>query len=148
MSDKNPEHLERTTREHFNQLCAAFRNATNGDYFLEVRETWRSSADQDAALARGASALGRGRSKHGIEAPDGTKRSHAVDAVVRDARSGAYLTGKTLADFALYTIAGEIWERYGGRWGGRWKQPCDPGHFEAPGKVVDLWAGTPPRWTQ
>lgn len=147
MSDHNPEHLERTTREHFNQLCSAFRKATNGDYFLEAWETWRGKEGQEAALKSGASAVAFGHSKHNILAEDGTKASHAVDVIVRDARSGARLLGQTQADFVIYELAGMIWEGYGGRWGGRWHSPCDPGHFEAPGKTEDLWAGIPPVWT-
>jgi len=29
-----------------------------------------------------------------------------------------------------YTILGEYWETLGGFWGGRWKNPHDPYHFE------------------
>lgn len=29
-----------------------------------------------------------------------------------------------------YLILGLEWERRGGTWGGRWKKPCDPYHFE------------------
>lgn len=29
-----------------------------------------------------------------------------------------------------YTALGEFWEGLGGVWGGRWKDPCDPYHFQ------------------
>ena len=29
-----------------------------------------------------------------------------------------------------YLLLGEYWESLGGTWGGRWKDPCDPYHFE------------------
>lgn len=29
-----------------------------------------------------------------------------------------------------YTTLGQYWESLGGVWGGRWKDPCDPYHFE------------------
>lgn len=29
-----------------------------------------------------------------------------------------------------YLILGIEWEKRGGIWGGRWKKPCDPYHFE------------------
>jgi hypothetical protein len=34
-------------------------------------------------------------------------------------------------DDPRYTRLGEFWEALGGRWGGRWKDPYDPYHFEA-----------------
>jgi D-alanyl-D-alanine carboxypeptidase-like protein len=30
----------------------------------------------------------------------------------------------------LYEKLGVFWESLGGKWGGRWKEPHDPGHFE------------------
>jgi len=29
-----------------------------------------------------------------------------------------------------YVTLGQYWESLGGVWGGRWKDPCDPYHFE------------------
>lgn len=29
-----------------------------------------------------------------------------------------------------YNTLGQYWESLGGVWGGRWKDPCDPYHFE------------------
>jgi hypothetical protein len=144
--DKNPEHLEQTTREHINLLSTEFRRKTNGMYYLDVFETWRSGTRQAIVQANGASALGPGLSKHNITDLDGHPHAHACDLRVVNSITGTVLEARVYSEWLVYEIAGKLWESYGGIWGGRWTNPCDPGHFEAPGTVIDLKAGIPPRW--
>ena len=146
--DRNPEHLDRSVREQINRLCSEFRRATNGAYHLDAFETWRNGTRQALALANGASTKGPGQSKHNITHLDGSPRSFACDMRVVDSITGAVFSGTTQREFLVYAIAGRIWESFGGIWGGRWKTPCDPGHFEAPGNLVDLKAGIPPGWLE
>lgn len=148
MTSKDPNHLERSTREHVHLLCSRFRAAMGGSHYLTVACTWRDGAAQAKALAEGRSTKGPGASKHNILAADGSKRSCACDLLVTEASTGRTLECSTPSEFALYQAAGEIWESFGGRWGGRWRRLCDPGHFEAPGKQADLAAGGEPKWAK
>lgn len=40
------------------------------------------------------------------------------------------LGGKFRKDFYTYLPLGKFWEKLGGVWGGRWKKPFDPFHFQ------------------
>ena len=40
------------------------------------------------------------------------------------------LKGKFKEDFKTYLPLGLFWEKLGGTWGGRWKKPFDPFHFQ------------------
>lgn len=85
--------------------------------------TGRTQAEQDAALAAGTSKVKRSKHQDGL----------AIDVVpyaVYEAadRSNDKLLWDTRSP--LWTRLGLIGEQLGLTWGGRWKSPHDPGHFE------------------
>jgi len=98
-------------RPHFERLIA---DAQKMGISLKVRSAGRTCADQQALKALGPGVTGAGmcRSLHTV--------GRAVDF---DAWPN---------DCATYTRLGQLWESWGGTWGGRWSQfgGCgDAGHF-------------------
>lgn len=86
--------------------------------------TWRSSSDQNAAKAKGLSNASAGQSPHNCCDDDGNPFSKAFDFAVFE--DGTYITdGRD----DRYTQAGEIGEKLGLTWGGRWSHP-DFDHLE------------------
>lgn len=88
------------------------------DYKIIVAETWRSMARQKKLYHKGSSmSLAQaGRSWHNW--------GRAVDIY--------FVKGKRILPYekAPYKKLGELAEGLGFIWGGRWKIPFDPGHFE------------------
>ena len=57
----------------------------------------------------------------------------AMDLAIIDDLDGDLVVDKSELhwDFdARYVTLGQYWESLGGIWGGRWKDPCDPYHFQ------------------
>lgn len=93
--------------------------------------TYRSPEEQNALYAEGRTAPGccvtmlKGNtSKHCFEI-DGSPAAKAFDIGIF--KDGKYLTDGSAPE---YQQAGEMGEALGLTWGGRWKKPFDPGHFE------------------
>jgi hypothetical protein len=98
---------------------------------LAVVETYRTHAKQHEykSMGRKFTRSGAGRSKH--------QYGLAVDVV-------PIVNGQAeWHDLALWKRIGVIGERLGLRWGGRWRHPFDPGHFEWTGGLgtADLMTG-------
>jgi hypothetical protein len=56
-----------------------------------------------------------------------------VDIAVVDDLDGDQVIDKNEIRWSMdprYTTLGQYWESLGGVWGGRWKEPFDPYHFE------------------
>lgn len=80
---------------------------------------WRSDAEQAKFLAAGTSTVKRSKHQDWL----------AMDfAVMREDDSGAIIP--IWNDCEEYRLLGEEWESLGGTWGGRWKTPHDPFHFQ------------------
>lgn len=98
----------------------------NHGYSVFVTSTYRSNKVQRGlyrdylAGRRKLPAAPPGQSSH--------QRGLAFDALVNDYNPDLPLSSPTAAGQRL---AGAIWERLGGRWGGRFSHPPDPVHFEA-----------------
>lgn len=94
---------------------------------LLIVDTIRTEAEQRINLANGVSATKN--SKHLPQKPSGL--SLAIDVVpyaLYDAKGPDKLSWDTKDP--RWLVLGEIGEKLGLRWGGRWKRPHDPGHFE------------------
>lgn len=93
--------------------------------------TYRTPAEQDAIYAQGRTTPGhivtnlRGNQSKHCFSIDGKPASKAFD--VGFFRDGKYITD---GHDQAYNTAGPIGEALGMVWGGRWKQPFDPGHFQ------------------
>ncbi|HTE33286.1 MAG TPA: M15 family metallopeptidase [Chryseolinea sp.] len=101
---------------------------------LAVVETYRTHAKQDEYKIMGKryTSSGAGKSKH--------QYGLAIDVV-------PMVNGKAIWDnSALWRKVGTAGEKLGLRWGGRWKKPYDPGHFEWTGGLAtaNLHQGTFP----
>lgn len=125
------------TREKFLQMATGFERATG--LALRVRSGRRTCAEQ-------ADLYGIGRRYHLDAKPvtyaRGCSSWHVLGRAV-DADPVDRSSGQVMGDCRNYTAAGELWERLGGVWGGRFGGfgPCgDAGHFEwHPGvKMADL----------
>ena len=84
---------------------------------------WRSPADQLAELNAGRSRTSTG--KH--------PRWLAIDLAIVDDEDADLVVDKEEIRWSSeprYEILGVFWESIGGIWGGRWKDPKDPYHFE------------------
>lgn len=92
-----------------------------------IVDTLRTPGEQEANLAKGVSATMN--SKHLPQPPEG--KSLAIDIVPYDTYA---LHGPDKVHWdtksPVWLIMGQIGESLGLRWGGRWKTPHDPGHFE------------------
>lgn len=118
---------------------------------LELIETWRDGAAQDAAKAAGTSNKGAGGSWHNLVLADGTPASLAFHV---DPFPGRWVLGygpkvlewdgavripvemkpdrprRCTAAELLLTAIGVLGEEIGLTWGGRWDLPMDWLHFE------------------
>lgn len=81
--------------------------------------TWRSGVDQNMAKAKGLSNASSGESPHNCCNADGLPASKAFDFAVFD-EDANYVTDGT---DKRYREAGEIGEKLGLVWGGRWPKP-------------------------
>lgn len=101
---------------------------------LAVVETYRTHAKQHEykTMGKGYTNSGAGKSKH--------QYGLAVDVV--PVVKGVPMWNNT----ALWRKVGVMGEKLGLRWGGRWRRPYDPGHFEWTGGVAtaSLHAGSFP----
>lgn len=101
---------------------------------LAVVETYRTHAKQDEyrSMGKAYTNSGAGRSKH--------QYGLAVDVV--PVVKGVPVWHNT----TLWRRVGTTGERLGLRWGGRWRKPYDPGHFEWTGGIAtaSLYAGALP----
>lgn len=118
---------------------------------LDLIETWRDGAAQEAAKAAGASNKGAGRSWHNVSYRDGTPASLAFHAdpfpgppvlgygpkvlewpgavtIPMEFKDGVWrqATGAVMVLSAVGTLGEEL----GLTWGGRWEHPQDYLHFE------------------
>lgn len=108
------------TRESFIRLAEQFHQQTG--LKLRVRSGRRTCAEQAQQWAIGRTAPGEK-----VTFAKGCRSWHVLGRAVDADPVGAF------PSCDLYTIAGEIWENMGGRWGGRFPGfgPCgDSGHFE------------------
>jgi len=95
------------------------------DLAVKVIVTWRSADDQNAAKASGLSNAHAGQSPHNCCDKYGNPASRAFDFAVFD-ENAAYIKDGT---DSRYKQAGEIGEKCGLVWGGRWTHP-DYDHLE------------------
>lgn len=110
-----------TTESHIERLHPALR--TRAAYFIailryvgvpaEITSSRRTLAEQRRLVERGRSRTLN--SKH--------LTGHAFDFDVRG-------WSRDAIPAAFWPVVGELGEALGMRWGGRWKSPYDPGHFE------------------
>lgn len=83
--------------------------------------TSRTAAEQAVALASGASKVAHSKHQDGLAidiVPYAIYQLHGPDKLQWDTKDPAW------------PILGLIGESLGLRWGGRWHDPLDPGHFE------------------
>jgi len=101
---------------------------------IAVVETYRTHAKQHEykTMGKGYTNSGAGKSKH--------QYGLAVDVV--PVVKGVAVWNNTI----LWRKVGMMGERLGLRWGGRWRRPYDPGHFEWTGgtATATLYAGSFP----
>jgi peptidoglycan L-alanyl-D-glutamate endopeptidase CwlK len=83
---------------------------------IVVAETYRTQARQNELYKKG-------RTKTNVKVSMHTKRLAADIYFIRRGKISKY-------DDAPYLQLGEIGESFGLIWGGRWKVPWDPGHYE------------------
>lgn len=128
MLSKKIEHLH----PDLQSKCAEFLTKC-ADVGLDVHLifTYRSPDEQDKIYAQGRTTPGKIvtnlnglRSKHCFTL-NGAPAAKAFDFGIFDGK--AYVGN---GSDPRYTTAGEIGEGLGLTWGGRWKQPFDPGHLE------------------
>ncbi len=86
---------------------------------IVVAETYRAQSRQDKLFKEGKNKTTVRVSKH-------TKRLAADIYFIKNGKISAYHQ-------APYLELGELGESFGLRWGGRWKMPFDPGHYEVQG---------------
>lgn len=103
-------------------------------YECHAIQTWRSAAQQNA-LSAAVTSVGADKSKHCMMDALGRPASHAFDLGFFDP-SGRYIGD---GGFAGYMLAGALWKQYALEpalaplklvWGGDWKVPHDPDHFQ------------------
>ena len=146
---RDPAHLHPLARakwEALRDLAASRLGLT-----LDLIETWRDGAAQEAARAAGASKKGAGGSWHNVTYPNGTPASLAFhvdpfpgppvlgygpkvlewDGAVRfpvEMKPGR--PRPCTAAALVLTAVGALGEELGLTWGGRWDDPMDWLHFE------------------
>jgi len=84
---------------------------------------WRSPEDQVKEFN-----TGRSRTILGLH-----PKWLAIDLAIWDDRDDDWCVDKEEIRWSFdprYTTLGQYWESLGGVWGGRWRDPCDPYHFE------------------
>lgn len=116
------------------QVTALIRNCKAKGIEIAVVETYRTHAKQHEykTMGKGYTNSGAGKSKH--------QYGLAVDVV--PVVKGVPVWNNTY----LWRRVGAVGEKLGLRWGGRWRRPYDPGHFEWTGGVAtsSLHAGNFP----
>lgn len=122
MTDSNLLHLDPELLRIYREWMIECNNA---GLAVKATTTWRSASDQDAAKTKGLSNASAGQSPHNCVDADGNPCSKAFDfGCFND--QGTYITdGQNPA----YEQAGEIGEKLGLTWGGRWHHP-DYDHLE------------------
>ena len=100
---------------------------TEEQILVLVVNTLRTPEEQSAAVKNGFSGTMNG--KHLPQPPE--KKSRAIDICpyLEFQLKGPDKLQWDASD-PIWTKIGLIGEKLGLRWGGRWKQPHDPGHFE------------------
>jgi hypothetical protein len=93
---------------------------------VKVICTWRDPVAQQEAFDKGLSKAKPGQSPHNCTTPDGKPAARAFDFACFDADARYITDGTDLR----YRKAGEIGERVGLKWGGRFKSIFDPSHLE------------------
>lgn len=140
MGDRNIQDLH----PDLQPLCVALLGSAKADGInAKVIFTWRTPAEQDALYAQGRTTPGKivttltgepgpHQSKHCFTL-EGKPASKAFDVAIFEP-DGSYVA---YGDDARYTKLGAIWAdmaahypELGMRWGGVWKVPHDPDHFE------------------
>lgn len=108
-------------------FCELIAQAAAEGIPVMIVNVLRNDEEQADNLARGVSATLK--SKHLPQLPEG--KSLAIDICPYDTFSlhGSDKLKWDTSDPAWAKL-GEIGESIGLRWGGRWKKPLDPGHFE------------------
>lgn len=98
---------------------------------LKVNETWRSRALQNYYRSKGSrvTTLEGGKSRH--------QYGLAVDVV-------PYINGKLAWNRKTLSKVGKIGESLGLGWGGKWRRPYDPCHFEWKITTEELLTGILP----
>ena len=106
------------------QISTLIRNCKSKGIEIAVVETYRTHAKQHEykTMGKGYTNSGAGKSKH--------QYGLAVDVV--PIVKGVPVWNNT----ALWRKVGMQGEKLGLRWGGRWRRPYDPGHFEWTGGVA------------
>jgi hypothetical protein len=140
MTKPNTLDLERTTRDHLQAAFAAYHEKHGRRIETRITTTFRGSAAQAKAVADGASQKPWGTSYHNFHP------CYAADFVLVDTTAGDVLEGKTHAEWLEYEKVGIELEALGFTWGGRWHDPCDPGHAQAPISLADAREGKTPAW--
>jgi len=102
-------------REVFTEFLRQARIQFPGHKII-MAETYRTQARQDELFKKGNSMTTVKISMH-------TRRLAADIYFMKDGKILAY-------EKAPYLKLGELGEGFGLRWGGRWKVPFDPGHYE------------------
>jgi hypothetical protein len=83
--------------------------------------TGRTAAEQVIAVATGASSVAHSKHQDGLAIDICPYAIYDVDGPDKLDWNDAHPS---------WAVLGQIGEGLGLRWGGRWKQPHDPGHFE------------------
>ena len=111
-----------------NQVFEFLARCTEAGVPLLIVDTLRTTEEQAANIAKGVSWTKN--SKHLPQQPDG--KSLAIDVVPYDIYTSAPGGDKLAWDskHPHWQKIGEIGERLGMTWGGRWKSTPDYGHFE------------------
>lgn len=152
MSDRNPDHLEATTRSRFERGRFAYEEV-NGDRFrVVVTCTWRDPAGQIAAFNAGRSNAKPGQSYHNPIDVEGRPHSYAVDFQLRSVATGELLEGSASSEWAEYERAAGYFKRFGFVWSGDWPRrdtvPVECGHVNAPIPLAHAHAGRTPEWPE
>ncbi len=128
MSSRDIADLHPALRKPCNDLLAACK-AEGID--IRIIFTYRTPAEQDKLYAQGRTTAGHrvtnlqgSASKHCFTM-DGVPAAKAFDIAIYD--NGHYVEN---GDDQRYLRAGVIGESLGLTWGGRWKSPHDPSHFQ------------------
>ncbi len=103
---------QREFAHDFNRLLSYIYNTTKLQ--ITLGEVHRPRWVQEIYFKQGKSSLKSGHHQ----------RKLAVDLFL-------WKDGKILWSGPEYEKAGEFWESIGGKWGGRWRKPFDPYHFQS-----------------
>lgn len=111
-----------------NRVIRLIANCSKGGYQIVPYETVRNITRQDSIFNKKPrrTNLRGGESKH--------QYGLAIDFVVNNKKMKR----------SDWLLIGREGEKLGLRWGGRWKRPYDPGHFEWPMSQREMMAGVKP----